>query len=89
MKNDIAWGEAECNIVFQSAIKMILYKGKCDIYCIILYTFCAISDPIYQNRYHPISNIENFEKLRNFQTIGNILKISENLWIFQTFRKKM
>ncbi len=48
MKNDIARGEATCNIIFQSAIKMILYKPKCDIYFIIY----PISDLICQNRYH-------------------------------------
>ncbi len=46
MKNDIASGKAECNIIFQSAIKMKLYKAKCDIYFIIYGTSCAISDPI-------------------------------------------
>ncbi len=42
---------AKGNIIFPSAIKMILYNAKCDIYCII-YTSCAISDPIGQSIYH-------------------------------------
>ncbi len=53
-----AWGKAECNIIFQSAIIMILYKAKCDIYFII-YLLC------YLWSYLSKQGLDNFEKMWN------------------------
>ncbi len=55
---------ASCNIIFQSAIKMILYKTKCDIYFII-YILCYLWSYL-SKQIPPISDFEKFEKSWNF-----------------------
>ncbi len=79
----------ECNIIFIIQWKMILHEVKPtrqNVIFTLLYTSCAILDPIWQNRYHRYQ-ILSFEKLRNFEIFLNSLKILEKLWIFQTFKK--
>ncbi len=52
MKHEIAWGESECNIVFQSAIEMMLYKAKCNI-CFVICLLCVFENK-HANKVHYI-----------------------------------